>query len=84
VSESIGLAATADAVFSLWQEEEDSELGVMRMGIMKNRFGENYGNIAMRIDYTTLTVSEDPDIDASFNSDMDDLASSTLDLLSNG
>ena len=82
VSESIGLAATADAVFSLWQEEEDAELGVMRMGIMKNRFGANYGNIAMRVDYSTLTVSEDPDIDMSFNSDMDDLASSTLDLLS--
>ena len=42
VSESIGLAATADAIFGLWQEEEDAELGVMRMGIMKNRFGANF------------------------------------------
>ena len=67
----------------LRQEEEDAELGVMRMGIMKNRFGANYGTMAMRVDYTTLTVSEDPDIDLSFNSEMDDLASSTLDLLSN-
>lgn len=60
VSESIGLAATADAVFSLWQEEEDGELGVIRMGVMKNRFGPNFGSNAMRIDYRTLTITDDP------------------------
>lgn len=59
VSESIGLAATADAVFSLWQEEEDAEMGIMRMGIMKNRFGPNFGSSAMSVNYSTLTVTED-------------------------
>lgn len=82
VSESIGLAATADGIFSLWQEEEDRELGIMRMGIMKNRFGPNYGSMAMRVDYPTLTVSEDPDIDFAMHADHDQSAASTLDLLS--
>lgn len=82
VSESIGLAATADAIFGLWQEEEDAELGIIRLGVMKNRFGANYGSIAMRMDYSTLTLSEDPDIDVSFNNDMDVAAGNTLDLLS--
>lgn len=59
VSESIGLAATADAIFSLWQEEEDAELGIIRMGMMKNRFGPNYGSNAMQVNYSTLTVTED-------------------------
>ena len=35
ISESIGLAATADAIFSLWQEEEDAELGIIKLGVMK-------------------------------------------------
>lgn len=82
VSESIGLAATADGIFSLWQEEEDRELGIMRMGIMKNRFGPNYGSMAMRVDYPTLTVSEDPDIDFAMHTDHEQSAASTLDLLS--
>ena len=82
VSESIGLAATADAIFGLWQEEEDAELGIIRLGIMKNRFGANYGSIAMRMDYTTLTLTEDPDIDVSFNNDLDVDAGNTLELLS--
>ena len=80
VSESIGLAATADAVFSLWQEEEDAELGVMRMGIMKNRFGQNYGSIAMRIDYRTLTVTDDPTLADSLM--LDDEVQDVVDLLS--
>tara|TARA_R110002167_G_scaffold9579_21_gene44375 strand:+ start:2936 stop:4270 length:1335 start_codon:yes stop_codon:yes gene_type:complete len=75
VSESIGLAATADAIFSLWQEEEDAELGVMRMGLMKNRFGPNFGSTIMRVDYNTLTVAEDPDavIDDISNDEAEDM-----------
>lgn len=59
ISESIGLAATADAIFSLWQEEEDAELGVIKLGVMKNRFGPNFGSTSMRVDYNTLSVYED-------------------------
>lgn len=80
VSESIGLAATADAIFSLWQEEDDAELGVIRMGIMKNRFGPNYGSTAMRIDYRTLTVTDDPTLADSLM--LDDEVQDVVDLLS--
>ena len=43
---------------SIWQDEGDVDLGVIRMGMMKNRYGQNFGTIAMAIDYTTLTLSE--------------------------
>ena len=79
IGESIGLAATADCIFSIWQEEEDAELGIIKLGIMKNRFGENYGGISMRIDYNTLTLTEDD----TFSEDRDiNTAMNTLDFLS--
>ena len=59
VGESYGLAATADAMFSIWQEEEDAELGIIKLGLMKNRFGPNFGHCAMQIDYPTLTLTQD-------------------------
>lgn len=62
VSESYGLAATSDCMFSIWQEEEDAELGVIKLGLMKNRFGQNFGHCAMQIDYTTLTLTQDDSI----------------------
>lgn len=62
LSESMGLGMTADAIFSIWQEDQDRELGVIRMGVMKNRFGPNFGNCIMRIDYSTLSISEDEHI----------------------
>lgn len=58
VGESYGLAATADAIFSIWREEEDVDMGVIKLGVMKNRFGENYGSVIMEIDYDTLTLKE--------------------------
>lgn len=62
ISESIGLAQTADVIMSIWQEDTDRELGVIRMGTMKNRFGAAFGNCLMRIDYSTLTITEDEHI----------------------
>lgn len=62
ISESIGLAMTGDVIMSIWQEDTDKELGVIKMGLMKNRFGPNYGHCAMRIDYSTLTITEDEHI----------------------
>lgn len=59
ISESMGLAMTGDVILSIWQEDTDKELGVIKMGFMKNRFGPNYGHCSMRIDYTTLTITED-------------------------
>tara|TARA_R110002050_G_scaffold6130_3_gene25957 strand:- start:2867 stop:4198 length:1332 start_codon:yes stop_codon:yes gene_type:complete len=58
ISESIGLAATADCIMSIWQDEGDVELGIIRMGMVKNRYGQNFGTCTMAIDYTTLTLSQ--------------------------
>lgn len=60
-SESMGLAHTADVIFPIWQEDGDKELGVLKMGVTKNRFGPNFGATNFRIDYPTLTLSEDED-----------------------
>jgi replicative DNA helicase len=62
ISESIGLAATADCIMSIWQEEGDNELGVIRLGMAKNRYGQNFGSCNMAIDYTTLTLSQSEQI----------------------
>jgi len=59
LSESMGLGFTADVILSIWQEDADKELGVIKMGMMKNRFGANFGSVNMRIDYSTLTLTED-------------------------
>lgn len=59
VSESMGLPATCDVMVSLWQDDEDAELGVIKKSLMKNRFGPNFGTCVMRVNYPTLTVSED-------------------------
>lgn len=58
-SESMALPNTADFQCGLWQQAEDRELGVLRMSIQKNRFGPNHGSNAFRIDYDTLTITED-------------------------
>ncbi|NDB81415.1 MAG: hypothetical protein EB127_01510 [Alphaproteobacteria bacterium] len=65
ISESIGLATTSDAIISIWQKDEDKELGIINMGMTKNRFGPNFGSIALKIDYNTLTISEDDTINES-------------------
>lgn len=59
VGESIGMAATADAMMSIWQEDEDRELNIIRMGMMKNRFGPNTGFTQLMINYPTLTITEE-------------------------
>ena len=58
ISESIGLAATCDVICSLWQDEESRELGVINMGMQKNRFGPNFGSAAFKCNYNTLTLKE--------------------------
>jgi len=80
ISESMGLAMTADVILSIWQEVTDRELGVIKMGFMKNRFGPNFGSCVLRIDYSTLTLTEDDhvnDTEAS-NSTINTLASLSL------
>lgn len=58
ISESIGLAATADVIASIFQNDEDREMEIIRMGMMKNRFGTRGTTTAMKIDYATLTITE--------------------------
>jgi replicative DNA helicase len=58
IAESIGLAATADVICSLWQDEESRELGIINMGMQKNRFGPNFGHGAFKCNYNTLTLKE--------------------------
>jgi replicative DNA helicase len=57
-SESIGLSMTTDFQASIWSNDEDKELGIIHMGIQKNRFGINYGSHAFKIDYKTLAIDE--------------------------
>lgn len=76
ISESIGLAATCDVICSLWQEEEDRELGVINMGFQKNRFGPNFGSAAFKCNYNTLTLKEtNSDYFAADNSSEDSIQS---------
>ena len=61
ISESIGLAATADVIVSIYQNAEDREIGIIRLGMMKNRYGQRGHTQAMRIDYSTLTITQAED-----------------------
>ena len=63
ISESIGLAATADCICSIYQNEEDREMDIIRLGMMKNRYGPRGTTQAMRIDYPTLSIEQADDID---------------------
>ncbi len=58
IGESMGLAMTADAIFSIYQNEDDRGLDQIRLGVMKNRFGANYGATEMSIHYPTLTITD--------------------------
>jgi len=61
VSESLGVAMTADVIWSLHQDDGDQDLGIIKVGGIKNRLGPKHGATAMRIDYTTLSLSEEKD-----------------------
>ena len=71
VSESLGVAFTADVVWSIYQEEGDQELGVIKVGGIKNRVGPKHGATAMRIDYNTLSLSEEKNYIGLANNDGD-------------
>ena len=75
ISESIGLAATADAIISIFQNEEDRGIGIIRLGMMKYRYGPRGITQAMRIDYSTLTIEQADD------GEMDEGMDDTLNML---
>lgn len=94
-SESMGLSHTVDAQISIWTEEEDFELGIIHMGIVKNRFGPRQCHTVLEIDYETLSLRNPDNVALSFKSNDqpkqknniieqcsdDDNVCSTLDLL---
>jgi replicative DNA helicase len=82
IAESIGLAATCDVICSLWQEEEDRELGIINMGMQKNRFGPNFGSGAFRCNYNTLTLKETNKDYFEPDDSSEDLVNNTSDALS--
>lgn len=58
ISESIGLAATADVILMIFQSDEDRELCVIRYGLAKNRYGPKGMVYAMHMHYETLTIRD--------------------------
>ena len=65
-SESMGLSHTVDAQISIWTEKEDFELGIIHMGIVKNRFGPRQCHTVLEIDYETLSLKDPDDVASSF------------------
>lgn len=65
-SESMGLSHTTDAQFSIWTEKEDVELGIIHLGITKNRFGPRDCHTVLEIDYPTLTLKDPDQVSSSF------------------
>jgi len=65
-SESMGLSHTVDAQISIWTEAEDFELGIIHMGIVKNRFGPRQCHTVLEIDYETLSLRDPDDVAKSF------------------
>jgi len=82
LSESYALGATADFIASAWQGEGDNEAGILRESILKNRFGRNLGTNAFKIDYSTLTISEDQALN-NMTQDSEDVAKA-LSILTQG
>lgn len=74
-SESMGLAHTVDAQFAIWCGEEDAQLNIINLGLMKNRFGPKVGTTQLHIDYDTLSLYEDrpPTLDNGMNNMLEDM-----------
>ena len=73
IAGSIGAAAVADVILSIFQTEEDQELGLIRLGMMKNRYGPRGMVQAMRIQYDTLTIVQSDEAEEIFGADDMDL-----------
>lgn len=82
ISESLGLAMTADFQAAISSNEADKELGIIHMSIQKNRFGLNYGKEAFRINYDTLTI-ETMEEDFTSSDHVGDAEDSLQDILGN-
>ena len=83
MSESMGLAMTADAQFSIWSEEGDVDLGIIHLGITKNRFGRRDLHTVLEIDYPTLTLRDPSDTSQMFVSNKKQIPGSLIDGINN-
>lgn len=61
-SESMGIAHTVDAQISIWTSDEDKDLHIIHMGIVKNRFGPRDCQSILEIYYPTLKLKEPDDV----------------------
>lgn len=80
ISESYGLASTADCIFTLTQTEEDKELNIIKLGVLKNRFGAVGEYTSLRVNYNTLWVEEDESI-KNYNNEEDKTGMNSLENL---
>jgi hypothetical protein len=73
----MGLSHTADCQFPIWTEEEDFDLGIIHLGITKNRFGPRECHTVLEIDYPTLSLRDPDSVSQSFIVDRKHLPGST-------
>jgi replicative DNA helicase len=78
MSESMGLAHTADAQFSIWSEEGDIELGQIHLGVNKNRFGPIGAHTTLEIDYPTLTLRDSSNATVELTNKLNNKISSSI------
>ena len=72
VSESRGIVHTVDALFALYQLDEDRENGIINLKVVKNRLGGMIGKHAsFKLDPETLVLA-DITFDNNFSSESDD------------
>jgi replicative DNA helicase len=62
MSESMGVAHTADFVMPIWREEEDIETNTIRGGIAKNRMGENFGMCMFETDFAKMKILQQEEV----------------------
>jgi len=74
IAESVGVAHVSDDITTIFQNEEDQELGVVRFGKAKNRFGMRGMVQTMRIDYSTLTITQSDDDTEFIDGDDDEIS----------
>lgn len=58
VSESSGIAMTADVLLEIYQTDEDRELNYYRVGFAKNRYGPVNLSVITKVNYETLKISD--------------------------
>lgn len=74
-SESIGTVATADVQIAIYSNENDREIGMLHFGIQRNRYGQNFGTKALKVDWDTLFLEQ-------FEEDAEDGTDMPIDMIS--